>query len=62
MNQPAQQGHAYEYEGVRVLAMESGTEVEVAVIHDQWLGEKFVARVEDLEPLPMAYFHGQVPQ
>ena len=62
MNQPAQQGHAYEYEGVRVLAMESGTRIDVAIIHDPWLGQRMTVDAKDLEPLPMAYFHGQVPQ
>ncbi len=58
----AKQGHSYSYEGVRVIAMETGPRVEVAIIHDPWLGQRFMADAEKLEPLPMAYYHGEVPQ
>ncbi|MBN9410850.1 MAG: hypothetical protein J0H69_17025 [Burkholderiales bacterium] len=57
----AQQGHAYDYAGTKVIALESGENVRVAEIRDGWLGARLQADAAHLEPLPMAYFHGQVP-
>lgn len=57
----ARQGHLYEYGGARVLALTSGTSVRVAPIEDGWLGQRYDVRAAWLTPLPMRYFHGQVP-
>lgn len=58
----AQQGHAYTHRGVKVIALMSGTDtVRVATIVDGWLGRKFRVPAKRLKPLPMAYFHHQVP-
>ena len=61
----AQQGHRYLWCGVdEVLALESGSCVRVALIDpDQlWFEVRYNADASDLEPLPMRYFHGEVPR
>lgn len=58
----ALQGHLYEYLDHRVIALETGSQVEVAIIHDPWLGQRMDVRAEELTPLPMVYYHGEVPQ
>lgn len=60
---PAQQGHRYRWRGVDVLALESGQDVRIAEIvpGQPWLGPRVAAYAFELEPLPMAYFHGQTP-
>lgn len=57
----AQQGHLYEYRGERVIAMNSGEIVRVRKFVWEWLGESIIADAEELEPLPMVYFHGELP-
>lgn len=60
-----QQGHAYRYAGSKVIALETTDDPYVVVIevrHDGWPGEKWVAMRQDLTPLPMRYFHGQLPK
>lgn len=59
----AKQGHAYSHAGQKVLALQSGDSVVVAVIEkgEPWLGLKYNVKAEWLEPLPMVYFHGQIP-
>lgn len=61
MTQEAKQGHAYSWRGEKVIALAHGPRVEVRTIDDQWWGRKFTADAIDLEPLPMVYFHNQVP-
>lgn len=60
----AKQGHTYSHAGQRVLALQSGASVQVAVIEpgEPWIGLKYNAKAEWLEPLPMVYFHGETPQ
>jgi len=61
----AKQGHKYLFEGVEVIAMESGRIVHVREIvsGDVWrqLGKRKLAPASMLTPLPMKYFGGQVP-
>lgn len=57
----ARQGHAYNFRGEKVIALATGPRVEVRTIDDQWWGRKFTADAIDLEPLPMVYFHNEVP-
>jgi hypothetical protein len=64
----ARQGHRYKHKGTDVLAMSNSVKgepcVKVSEINSSRpypLSESFLARVEDLTPLPMVYFHGQVP-
>lgn len=57
----ARQGHAYSWRGEKVIALATGQRVEVRTIDDQWWGRKFTADALDLEPLPMVYFHNEVP-
>lgn len=63
MTGEAKQGHRYSHNGHDVLALESGRVVRVAKIEpgSPWLGRRYEAYAEWLEPLPMKYFHGQVP-
>lgn len=60
----AQQGHKYQHGGIVVLALQSGESVRVAEIvpGQPWLGGTYNVRAEWLTPLPMAYFHGEVPR
>lgn len=62
MNQPAQQGHLYRCQGRKVIALESGERVRVATIRDGWLDLRMHVDADQLEPLPMVYYHGEVPQ
>jgi len=59
------QGHKYLFQGVEVIALSSGSQViRVAELdHSQPypLGPAKLASAHYLEPLPMAYFHGEVP-
>ena len=59
----AQQGHTYSHAGNRVMALESGPVVTVAVIDEgaPWFSYKYTARAEWLKPMPMTYFGGMVP-
>jgi hypothetical protein len=55
----AQQGHTYEWNGLKVMAMESGPFPEVRVMdHERPWPLTVVGRVDatSLTPLPMAYF------
>jgi len=65
----AQQGHRYAWcEGVdgerTVLALEFGPRVRVAelVPGQPWLGRIWPTHANLLTPLPIAYFHGEVPR
>ena len=62
----ARQGHRYRHKGRDVLAMQSGDTVRVREItpDDVWqqLGEAEWVPAAELVPLPMVYFHGQVPK
>jgi len=68
MTATAQQGHRYRYRAVsdvcEVLALESGPCVVVAEIvpGQPWLGMRHAAYAFELEPLPMVYFHGEIPR
>lgn len=60
----AQQGHKYELDGVEVLALSSGPRPRIAaIVRDRlWpLNEAVEVDAADLQPLPMTYFHNQVP-
>lgn len=65
----AQQGHRYSvtdgiHAGWEVLALSSGARPRVApLLAAAWpyLGLPFEVDAEQLQPLPMAYFHGQTP-
>lgn len=61
----AQQGHRYQFDGKDVLAMQSGVVVQVREI-DQTeaypLGKAITVKASWLTPLPMKYFHNEVPQ
>lgn len=62
MTSHATQGHSYLWSGIKVLAMASGSDtVPVKEIGPLWLEHKQMAKVSDLVPLGMTYFHGQVP-
>lgn len=58
------QGHRYLHGETSVLALESGTSVQVAelVPNQPWLGRTYQARADWLVPQRMAYFHGEVPR
>lgn len=60
----AQQGHRYQLGNRQVLAMQSGHAVEVREIMGDVaapLGPREVVKASWLQPVPMVYFHGQVP-
>lgn len=60
----AQQGHLYAYDlGGRVIAMTSGPLPMVARMDvGPWLGQPFQTPSWSLTPLPMKYFHGEIPR
>lgn len=62
----ARQGHRYRWCALYdVLALETGRGwVRVAMLApgEPWLGQQHVAAAADLMPLPMRYFHGEVPR
>jgi hypothetical protein len=61
----AKQGHRYAWNGLEVLAMESGPYPECQQLTgDYGWPLRPLGRIdaEKLQPLPMAYFSGQVPQ
>lgn len=64
MTGEAKQGHRYRHGGVDVIALENGKVVRVAKIEpgSPWLGRRYTAYAAWLEPLPMRYFHGEVPK
>lgn len=55
------QGHAYDWRGLKVIALQNGVEGMVGVVLDGWFSDRRFVRAKDLVPLPMKYFHGQVP-
>ena len=60
----AKQGHRYEMGDRHVLSMESGHVVEVRPIDHAEpypLGAAILVKASWLKPLPMVYFHGEVP-
>lgn len=59
----AQQGHRYRFDSVDVIALESGPVVKVGVLSrgEPWFVAQEKVGAERLKPLPMAYFHGEVP-
>jgi hypothetical protein len=60
----AKQGHTYLYANKRVLALESGGRVVVAELckSEMWIGKKHHVDADMLEPMPMVYFHGDIPK
>lgn len=62
----AQQGHRYRWCNLYdVLALEAGRGwVRVALLTpgQPWLGPQHIDDAADMTPLPMRYFHGEVPQ
>ena len=60
----AKQGHKYSYGSKPVLAMQTGHVVEVREIDMTQaypLGQAITVKASWLSPLPMAYFHGEIP-
>lgn len=61
----AHQGHRYRYGTKDVLAMQSGVVVVVRPINEAEpypLGEQITVKASWLQPLPMRYFHGAIPE
>lgn len=60
----AQQGHRYALGDREVLSMQSGHVIIVRPICPEEpypLGEKITVKASWLKPMPMRYFHGEVP-
>ena len=59
----ARQGHAYTWKGVRVIALEGGAFPRVVYVYSTvpWVSQPFNVQGAELVPMPMRYFHGQVP-
>jgi hypothetical protein len=55
------QGHVYDFYGATVMVMEEGEKPLVATIADPWLKDHRRVYAEDLRPLAMKYFGGEVP-
>lgn len=45
-----------------MIALHNGTEGMVGVVQDGWFSKRRYVRAKDLVPMPMAYFHNQVPK
>jgi hypothetical protein len=60
----ARQGHIYEWRGNTVLAFEGGELPRVVYIDPSWswCSQPFHVKASELSPLPMKYFHGEVPK
>lgn len=59
------QGHLYDHGGRRVIALATGASAPVREIDPSeplGLGNRYWAIARWLTPLPMKYFHGQVPR
>lgn len=59
-----QQGHAYRWSfAKKVIALESvrSGQVQVVEVRHGWPSTPFYVFACDLVPLPMVYFHGQIP-
>jgi len=60
------QGHMYKYKGKQVMSLENAEGVakvaRVDIKRTYPLGYAFYARVDDLTPLPMAYFLNEIPE
>jgi len=64
MTETAKQGHRYDLFGKECLALESGEFVRIAMIDrtNLWpLTDEKQVYATFLAPMPMVYFHGQVP-
>lgn len=59
----AQQGHLYDHDGARVLALATGEAVEVGQLQagQPWFVSRYTAQAAWLKPLPMTYFGGRTP-
>ena len=58
-----QQGHKYSFMGAEVIAIEQTGQVwRVRPVSVPWLGDSRYAKPDQLIPLPMKYFHNQLPQ
>jgi|LNFM01.1.fsa_nt_gb hypothetical protein len=67
----ATQGHRYRmrsgmFKGRDVLCMEGGTSPRVSLLFEdgEWPfpSKSFPACLAELEPMPMVYFHGEIPR
>ncbi len=60
----ARQGHAYRYRNGngKVIALTSGELPRVGFVKDGGFARTCVVSARDLVPIPMAYFHGEVPK
>ena len=63
MTAPARQGHVYQWNGNRVVALEGGDFPRVCVIDPawQWISPPVNVDAAELQPLPMKYYGGSVP-
>jgi hypothetical protein len=60
----ARQGHTYEWNSIKVMAMENGPYPEVQAVRDSLVWPlQYLGRVDAqaLKPLPMTYFGGVAP-
>lgn len=59
----AKQGYRYRHNGWQVMALEYGEEVRVGVMEEgqPWFMGYYTAKACELEPMPMGYFHGEIP-
>jgi hypothetical protein len=55
------QGHAYDWRGLKVIALQNGAEGMVGVVLDGWFSDRRFVRAKDLVPLPMSYYGGRIP-
>lgn len=56
----ARQGHLYYYKGIAVIALESGDIVLLLRASDSTVS-KFRVDAAALIPMPMRYYHGEIP-
>lgn len=58
-----QQGHAYDYQGIKVIALEPGPRATLVLVVSEcprkWISR--TVRTSLLYPLPMRYFNDEVP-
>jgi len=56
------QGHAYDWRGLKVIALQNGAEGMVGVVLDGWFSDRRFVRAKDLVPRPMVYYRNEVPR
>lgn len=60
----ARQGHLYDHNGNDVIALSSGAIARVVYIDPtwEWCSPPFHVDATELVPLPMKYYHGEIPR